>query len=117
MKAEVFGNGAIDEITFFLSNNRTFMVGERDHSNSKPEYKFTFEEPGHHICSLLLFNGAKDILKGQAANLAVSFERNSFESSMLQDFNKNSSIKNFQYKKRGVIAKLKKVYLLNKFFC
>ncbi|CNE45835.1 delta endotoxin%2C N-terminal domain [Yersinia nurmii] len=66
---ETWGNGAIDEAKFTLSDGRTFTVGQRYSTNYR---KFALD--GHYISGIFVSSDRKE-LAGQAANICVSYHQ------------------------------------------
>ncbi|AWK43973.1 hypothetical protein GPY51_18000 [Photorhabdus laumondii subsp. laumondii] len=66
---EVWGNGAIDEAKFTLTNGDVLTIGQRNSSNYR---KFSLD--GHYICGVFIANDRSG-LAGQAANIAVSYHQ------------------------------------------
>ncbi|WP_024531413.1 insecticidal delta-endotoxin Cry8Ea1 family protein [Serratia fonticola] len=66
---EAWGDGAIDQLTFNLSDNRVFSFGQMYSTNYM---RFAVSEQ-HHIAGLFLANDGKG-LAGQAANFGVSYQ-------------------------------------------
>ncbi|SFN65857.1 insecticidal delta-endotoxin Cry8Ea1 family protein [Xenorhabdus japonica] len=64
---EVWGNGAVDEALFTLSDKRTLKIGQR---YAKKYRKYAVD--GHYIAGLYLANDEPS-LAGQAAGIAVSY--------------------------------------------
>lgn len=66
---ETWGNGAIDEAKFTLSDGRTLTVGQRYSTNYR---KFALE--GHYISGIFIANDRSELV-GQAANICVSYHQ------------------------------------------
>ncbi|OKO94984.1 toxin PirB [Xenorhabdus eapokensis] len=66
-RLEVWGNGAVDEALFTLSDGRQLRVGERYARNYRD-----YAVDGHYIAGLYLASDEPS-LAGQAAGIAVSY--------------------------------------------
>ncbi|XP_050497850.1 uncharacterized protein LOC114332967 [Diabrotica virgifera virgifera] len=73
VKLVAWGDNCIDCLEFIFSDERKEMCGSKDSLEGK---HFVFELDYHYIAGIYLANDVP-ILKGQAANIAVSFQLNS----------------------------------------
>ncbi|CAH1223251.1 unnamed protein product [Diabrotica balteata] len=73
VKLVAWGDHCIDCLEFIFSDERKEMCGSKDSLEGK---HFVFELDCHYIAGIYLANDVP-ILKGQAANIAVSFQLNS----------------------------------------